>query len=71
MNIEKIYKELENKQIECLCNDTNGNLVKGLGIVCGYKESWLVLGFNTDYEGCIKEFTKSVNYSQNFRSYRF
>lgn len=71
MTIEEIYKKYKNKSIKCICNDKDGNLVEGYGIVCGYKESWLVLGFNTDYEGCITNFTKFVKYSPIFKSYRF
>lgn len=71
MNIEKIYNDYKNKKIKCLCNNESGDLVEGFGTVCGYKESWLVLGFHTEYEGCIKEFTNSVKYSPRFKSYRF
>lgn len=68
---EKVFFKYKGKKIKCLCNDKKGNLIEGFGIVCGYKESWLVLGFDTDYEGCIKAFTDSVNYYPKYKSYRF
>lgn len=71
MNTEEIFNHYKNRKIKCICSDPLGNLIEGYGTVCGYKESWLILGFNTDYEGCIKEFTKLVTYSPIFKSYRF
>lgn len=28
--------------------------------MCGFKDRWLILGFSTEYEGSIKEFTDKV-----------
>ena len=70
--IKEIYNKYKGKLIPCLVNNECGNLVDGYGVVCGYKEQWLVLGFNTETEGCIKSFTKSVFIDNpNMLSYRY
>lgn len=66
------YLLYHGKKYPCIINDGKGNSVKGYGTVCGYKDDYLVLGFNTDYEGCIASFTPAVFLEPgNFKSYRF
>lgn len=70
---KKVYDKLKGQTIQCLVNNKNGALINGNGIVCGYKDKYLIVGFATEYEGCIKSFTPDNVFlgRDNFRSYRF
>lgn len=65
------FEENQGKLLECDCNNVDGILKRGSGVICGYKDNYIILGFETDYEGCVKEFTSSVVYDKSFKSYRF
>lgn len=69
------YKNLKGQEIVCGANDKNGKYnADGKGVVCGYKDQWLILGFDNEYEGCIREFTDGVfldEDAKNYKSFRF
>ena len=68
-----IYEELKGKTVQCLVNNEDGDLANGNGVVCGYKDKYLIVGFTTEYEGCIKSFTDNGVFLEkgDFLSYRF
>ena len=67
-----IYEKFKGKTVQCLVNNKDGDLVNGYGIVCGYKDKYLIIGFTNEYEGCIKSFTDNVFLeNRDFLSYRF
>ena len=67
-----IYEKFKGKTVQCLVNNKDGDLVNGYGIVCGYTDKYLIIGFTNEYEGCIKSFTDSVFLeNRDFLSYRF
>lgn len=68
-----IYEELKGKTVQCLVNNEDGDLANGNGVVCGYKDKYLIVGFTTEYEGCIKSFTDNGVFLENrdSLSYRF
>ena len=67
-----IYEKFRGKTVQCLVNNKDGDLVNGYGIVCGYKDKYLIIGFTNEYEGCIKSFTDNVFLeNRDFLSYRF
>ena len=67
-----IYEKFKGKTVQCLVNNEDGDLVNGYGIVCGYKDKYLIIGFTNGYEGCIKSFTDNVFLeNRDFLSYRF
>ena len=67
-----IYEKFKGKTVQCLVNNKEGDLVNGYGIVCGYKDKYLIIGFTNEYEGCIKSFTDNVFLeNRDFLSYRF
>ena len=67
-----IYEKFKGKTVQCLVNNKDGDLVNGYGIVCGYTDKYLIIGFTNEYEGCIKSFTNSVFLeNRDFLSYRF
>lgn len=68
-----IYEKLKGKTVQCLVNNEDGDLVNGKGVVCGYKDKYLIVGFTTEYEGCIKYFMDNGVFLENrdFLSYRF
>lgn len=69
---ENEYLKYKNKKYLCEINDRFGNTSKGYGTVCGYKGDYLIVGFNSDYEGCILDFSEFVHLDpNNFKSYRF
>lgn len=67
-----IYEKFKGKTVQCLVNNKDGDLVNGYGIVCGYTDKYLIIGFTNGYEGCIKSFTDNVFLeNRDFLSYRF
>ena len=67
-----IYEKFKGKTVQCLVNNKDGDLVNGYGIVCGYRDKYLIIGFTNEYEGCIKSFTDNVFLeNRDFLSYRF
>lgn len=67
-----IYEKFKGKTVQCLVNNKDGDLVNGYGIVCGYRDKYLIIGFTNEYEGCIKSFTDNVFIeNRDFLSYRF
>lgn len=67
-----IYEKFRGKTVQCLVNNKDGDLVNGYGIVCGYTDKYLIIGFTNGYEGCIKSFTDNVFLeNRDFLSYRF
>lgn len=67
-----IYEKFKGKTVQCLVNNKDGDLVNGYGIVCGYTNKYLIIGFTNGYEGCIKSFTDNVFLeNRDFLSYRF
>lgn len=67
-----IYEKFKGKTVQCLVNNKDGDSVNGYGIVCGYTDKYLIIGFTNEYEGCIKSFTDSVFLeNRDFLSYRF
>lgn len=67
-----IYEKFKGKTVQCLVNSKDGDLVNGYGIVCGYTDRYLIIGFTNGYEGCIKSFTDNVFLeNRDFLSYRF
>lgn len=60
------------KRYTCVINDDEGEPTLGYGTVCGYVHDYLIVGFDSDYAGCVKSFTKFVHMDSNdFKSYRF
>lgn len=69
---KSIYEKFKGKTMQCLVNNKDGDLVNGYGIVCGYNDKYLIIGFTNGYEGCIKSFTDNVFLeNRDFLSYRF
>lgn len=66
-----LYNTLKGKPIPCTLRDNTGNYISGEGVVCGYQENYLIVGFPEEYNGCIKEFTSPVIVDGTYPSYRF
>ena len=72
ISTKDIYEKFKGKTVQCLVNSKDGDLVNGYGIVCGYTDRYLIIGFTNEYEGCIKSFTDNVFLeNRDFLSYRF
>lgn len=67
-----LYQTLKGQTITVTLGNADGSLSEGPGVVCGYQGKWLIVGFDHEYNGCVKAFSNHVHVdNKNFKSYRF